>query len=125
MNRAERRRAEKAQAKVATYNFTKEQLEQRDLKLQYELAKSYDKQVQEIKGIMLETAIDCIESALCVVLSDRYSFGKKRLQDVINKLEYHIDCITSEHVTLQDLKAEKERLLSENKNIGAVLKNRK
>ena len=35
MNRAERRRAEKAQAKVATYNFTKEQLEQRDLKLQY------------------------------------------------------------------------------------------
>ena len=125
MNRAERRRLEKAQAKVVTYNFTKEQLEQRDLKIQYELAKEYDKQVQTIKGIMLETVIDCLESALCIVLSDRYYFGKKRLQDVINRLEEHIDCITTEHVTLQDLKAEKERLLSENKNIGAVLKNRK
>ena len=125
MNRAERRRMEKAQTKIATYNFTKEQLEQRDLKLQYELAKSYDKQVQEIKGIMLNTAVDCLESALCIVLSDRYGFGKKRLQDVINRLEEQIDCVTTEHVTLQDLKAEKERLLSENKNIGAVLKNRK
>ena len=125
MNRAERRRMEKTQAKVATYNFTKEQLEQRDLKLQYELAKEYDKQVQEIKGIMLSTAIDCLESSLCIVLSDRYGFGKKRLKDVINRLEEQIDCITSEHVTLQELKTEKERLLSENKNIKAVLKNRK
>lgn len=125
MNRAERRRMEKAQTKIATYNFTKEQLEQRDLKLQYELAKSYDRQVQEIKGIMLNTAVDCLESALCIVLSDNYGFGKKRLQDVINKLEDQIDCITTEHVTLQDLKAEKERLLSENKNIKAVLKDRK
>ena len=64
MNRAERRRMEKTQTKIATYNFTKEQLEQRDLKLQYELAKSYARQVQEIKGIMLETAVDCLESAL-------------------------------------------------------------
>ena len=125
MNRAERRRMEKTQAKVATYNFTKEQLEQRDLKLQYELAKKYDKQVQEIKGIMLNTAVDCLESALCIVLSDNYGFGKKRLQDVINRLEDQIDCITTEHVTLQDLKAEKERLLKENKNIKAVLKDRK
>ena len=125
MNRAERRRLEKAQNKVVTYNFTKEQLEQRDLKLQYELAKEYDKQVQNIKGIMLSTAIDCLEASLCIVLSDRYGFGKKRLQDVINCLEGQIDCITSEHVTLQDLKTEKERLLSENKNIKAVLKDRK
>lgn len=125
MNRAERRRMEKTQAKVATYNFTKEQLEQRDLKLQYELAKKYDKQVQEIKGIMLNTAVDCLESALCIVLSDNYGFGKKRLQDVINRLEDQIDCITTEHVTLQDLKAEKERLLRENKSINVILKDRK
>ena len=74
---------------------------------------------------MLNTAVDCLESALCIVLSDNYGFGKKRLQDVINKLEGHIDCITSEYVTLQDLKAEKERLLSGNKSIKAVLKDRK
>ena len=125
MNRAERRRMEKGQAKVATYNFTKVQLEQRDLKLQYELAKEYDKQVQEIKGIMLNTAVDCLESALCIVLSDNYGFGKKRLQDVINKLEEQIDCITSEHVTLQDLKNEKERLLNGNKSTKVILKDRK
>ena len=115
--RAERRRLKKEQSKsTAVYEMTKAQLKARDEMIENELRKEYDKQVNEIKTSMLNTAISCIESSLCIVLSDELGFGKTRLQRIIDKIEVQLDCIISGNVTLEDLEKEKERLLKENKH---------
>ncbi|MBE6070038.1 MAG: hypothetical protein E7211_20470 [Clostridium lundense] len=115
--RAEKRRLEKEQAKSkAVYTMTREQLEARDKLIEQEISKCYEKQMQEIKTSMLSTAISCIESSLCIVLSDELGFGKTRIQRIIDRLEEQLDCIISGNVTLDDLEKEKERLLKENKH---------
>ena len=115
--RAERRRLEKQQAKnKAVYTMTREQLEARDKMMEEEISKHYEEQVNEIKTSMLSTAISCIESSLCIVLSDELGFGKTRIQRIVNRLEEQLDCIISGNVTLEDLEKEKERLLKENKH---------
>lgn len=122
--RAERRRLEREQQKnKAVYTVTREQLEARDKMIEEEISKHYEKQVNEIKTTMLSTAISCIESTICIVLSDELGFGKTRIQRIVNRLEDQLDCIISGNVTLEDLEKEKERLLKENKHYVVHKKN--
>lgn len=114
--RAERRRIRKEQAKSkAVYTMTREQLDAYVIEAVNKANEEANKQVQEIKTTMLNTAITCIESALCVVLHDKLGYGKVRIQRIVDELENQLDCIIHNTVTLEDLEQLKEELLGKSK----------
>lgn len=114
--RAEKRRMEREQEKrKAVYTITREQLDVYVAEAVEMANKEAQKQVQEIKSTMLNTAINCIESALCIVLHDKLGYGKVRIQRIINELENQLDCIVSGTVTLDELENLKSELLEKNK----------
>lgn len=115
--RAERKRAAReAEKNKAKLVMTREELDKYVANAAKEISEEANKQVQEIKTTMLKTAISCMESALCIVLSDELGFGKVRIQRIIDKMENQLDCIISGNVSLEEMEKEKERLLKENKH---------
>ena len=114
--RAEKRRMEREQEKgKAVYTITKAQLNAYVAEAVEMANKEAQKQVQEIKSTMLNTAITCIESALCIVLHDKLGYGKVRIQRIVDELENQLDCILSGTVTLAELENLKSELLEKNK----------
>ena len=106
--RAERRRIEKEQAKKgkATYNITAEQLRQ----IKIDAYKYEAEQFAKVREAMINTAINVILNASCIVLADEYGFGQKRLQKYSDRMMAQMECITGGYVTLEEMQAEREKL---------------
>lgn len=110
--RAERKRAERESQKgKSTYNMTKQQLD----KFKEEALNQALEQFNQVRSELINTAISVILNTSCVVLHDEFGMGAKRLQQYSDRMINHLECITEGYVTLDDLKAEKDRLEKKSK----------
>lgn len=110
--RAERRRTEREQSKgKRTFVMTAEELQ----KYKVEAYKQEEERFNKAREELINTAIGVILNTSCVVLHDEFGMGPKRLQQYSDRMVNHLECITEGYVTLDDLKAEKDRLEKKSK----------
>ena len=92
--RAERKRAEREQAKkTVTYNYTKDDLE-----------RAVGKALNEERSKVVEFVVHQYTCAVAIVLRDKLDFGRTRLLRTLEQINDTFDSIDRGYLTMGDIK---------------------
>jgi len=103
MNRQEKRRIERQNEKKEKMFYMTEK--QHQIKA-YELLQKY---MEDLKLENIKSTLKLLFPIIALSLHDKFGFGEKRINKIIDKIKLQFDCINSNHLSFEDLKNECEK----------------